>query len=149
MNEMTKPLFPTRVAENVYCMSDQCAAREACVRHSALAELPEGQIAVTALLPRETKPEAGRDCPYFLSNEPVRFAFGFEAALGGVRVKDKRSVMGEIARLSSQRTSYRLLRGERAMPPETQEVIAEILLRHGASAPVEFDRYEERAAWGR
>lgn len=149
MTEMTNPLFPARKAEHVYCMADQCAACEACVRHSALTALPEGQIAALTLLPREAKPEAGRDCPYFLSNEPVRFAFGFEAALGSVRVKDKRSVMGEIARLSSQRTSYRLLRGERAMPPETQEVIAEILVRHGATVPVAFDRYEERAAWGK
>ncbi|MBR1446951.1 MAG: hypothetical protein IJ586_07715 [Alloprevotella sp.] len=46
-----------------------------------------------------------------------------------------------------QRLVYKMRKGNRALTPEEQTLVAHVLAEHGAPQPVEFDGYEERYLW--
>ena len=86
-------------------------------------------------------------CPYFRKAERVAVAYGFKQAMSRLEAGKVRSVRAAICQLVCQRNYYYLLRGEKPIYPAMQEKISRILERHGASLPVEFDRYEWLYDW--
>ena len=86
-------------------------------------------------------------CPYFRKAERIAVAYGFKQAMSRLEAGKVRSVRAAICQLVCQRNYYYLLRGEKPIYPAMQEKISRILERHGASLPVEFDRYEWLYDW--
>lgn len=129
------------------CTQADCPAAEQCLRHLMAQATPEKAIAITVINPKNLKPELGTSCPYFHSSQPVRMARGFTRALGSVRHGEVNKIVAELSDLFDRRLYFRYRKGDRTLNPQRQEIIAEVLLRHGATQPVEFDSYEEDFDW--
>lgn len=129
------------------CLQAHCPAAEQCLRHLMSRTISEKAITMTVINPKNTQPELGTSCPYFHSTQPVRMARGFTQALDSVRHGEVKKIVAELTDLFDRRLYFRFRKGERLITPQQQEIIAEVLARHGASQPVEFDSYEEDFNW--
>lgn len=131
------------------CFLAGCASAGECLRALAGADVGTDREVVPVVNPRLAD-EGGRGrCPRFKVAERVRVAYGFRRALGRVPAGRVTGVRNAACARMSERTYYRLMRGDRPMLPDEQEHMAALLVAHGAPEPVEFDRYEWRYGWGR
>ena len=142
-----KELIEKAPSDYPKCAQANCPAAEQCLRHLMAQATPEKAIAITVVNPKNIKPELGTSCPYFHSTQPVRMARGFTQALNNVRHGEVKKIVAELSDLFDERLYYRMRKGERTINPQQQEIIAEVLIRHGAAQPVEFDSYEEGFNW--
>ena len=129
------------------CLQADCPAADQCLRNLMGRAVSEKAIAMTVINPKNLKPELGTSCPYFHSTQPMRMARGFTKALDNVRHGEVKKIVAELSQLFDERLYYRFRKGERLINPQQQAIIAEVLTRHGASQPVEFDSYEEGYNW--
>lgn len=129
------------------CLQADCPAADQCLRNLMGRAVSEKAIVMTVINPKNLKPELGTSCPYFHSTQPVRMARGFTKALDNVRHGEVKKIVAELSQLFDERLYYRFRKGERLINPQQQAIIAEVLTRHGASQPVEFDSYEEGYNW--
>ena len=129
------------------CLQANCPAADQCLRNLMGRAVSEKAIAMTVINPKNLKPELGTSCPYFHSTQPMRMARGFTKALDNVRHGEVKKIVAELSQLFDERLYYRFRKGERLINPQQQAIIAEVLTRHGASQPVEFDSYEEGYNW--
>ncbi|MBR6482127.1 MAG: hypothetical protein IKT26_02720 [Bacteroidaceae bacterium] len=129
------------------CLQADCPAADQCLRNLMGRAVSEKAIVMTVINPKNLKPELGTSCPYFHSTQPMRMARGFTKALDNVRHGEVKKIVAELSQLFDERLYYRFRKGERLINPQQQAIIAEVLTRHGASQPVEFDSYEEGYNW--
>lgn len=128
------------------CVVADCPVADKCLRRQALLQMdgPRRDI-ITAINPLDLTP--GDECPHFRSAEPIRLAYGFRGALSAIPHGNVGLIRTEISKNFCQRNYYHLRNGERSMTPYEQELVAKILERHGAPAPVCFDRYVDDYQW--
>lgn len=129
------------------CLQADCPAADQCLRNLMGRAVSEKAIVMTVINPKNLKPALGTSCPYFHSTQPMRMARGFTKALDNVRHGEVKKIVAELSQLFDERLYYRFRKGERLINPQQQAIIAEVLTRHGASQPVEFDSYEEGYNW--
>ncbi|MBP3228793.1 MAG: hypothetical protein J6M53_08460 [Bacteroidaceae bacterium] len=131
------------------CPSADCAVREACLRWVAAQLLPEDKPQWMFVAPRLWRTATADGCEAFRTAEPVRMARGFTRALGDIASKHRPAVYAAICRAlgTGRNHYYEMRRGQRALSPKEQDVIAAILASHGAPQPVEFDAYEQMLFW--
>lgn len=130
-----------------HCVVDGCCAADHCLRHQAYEHSENEDTSFWIINPKAAQPEAGEECPHYLDAAPVRMARGFLGALASVPSANVHAVRAEISAAFCQRTYYTMRRGERAMSPAEQRIVAAALERNGAKSPVEFDSYYEALHW--
>lgn len=128
------------------CVIGNCPVADNCLRRQALVQMdaPRRDV-ITTINPIGLAP--GADCPHFRSVEPIRIAYGFRGALSAIPHGNVGMLKTEISNHFCLRNYYHLRNGERSMTPNEQEVVAKILERYGATAPVRFDRYADDYQW--
>ena len=130
-----------------FCFRTECVSAGECLRGLAARDLTRERTGIHIVNPLRADTAGEATCPYFRKAERIAVAYGFKQAMSRLEAGKVRSVRAAICQLVCQRNYYYLLRGEKPIYPAMQEKISRILERHGASLPVEFDRYEWLYDW--
>lgn len=130
------------------CTATGCGAASECLHHLYGEAAPEGDgVSYLVFTRNAVSPSAGRSCPHFASSTKVRMAWGISRVLGEVKSREVRAIAAEIIKLYSSTTYYRIRNGKVKLSPRDQELLSDILVRHGATPPIVFDRYEDCYDW--
>lgn len=129
------------------CVASDCSAASTCLRHVAYEESTEADESFWNITPKAAHPDEGTACPHYCCTAKVRMARGFKLALLSVPHGNMKRICDEISQHSCQRNYYHMRRGDRPMTPAEQQFIAEVLERHGAHTPIEFDTYYDDYLW--
>ena len=131
------------------CASQACPVREGCLRYQGWLALPQEKTQWLFVSPSQAAQAGEEGCPMFASAAPVRMAVGFAKAMRRMPAGNVRQCVNDLALALGvgQRLVYKMRKGNRALTPEEQTLVARVLAEHGAPQPVEFDGYEERYLW--
>lgn len=91
---------------------------------------------------------AGDECPAYVAATPVRMARGFKEAMNRLSVSSAADARAELLEMYSRGSYYNRLNGRLPLTLSEQARIGQVLRRHGATDPVEFDHYEETFDFG-
>lgn len=128
------------------CLNCQCSQALTCLRRIVEQEIPDSVEFLVVINPKHQATLNG-DCPYYRSNIKVRYAKGFINILENLPHKQMQDVISLLVSRFSQRTYYRIRKGERLLSPYEQQEILNILKRCGITSTQEFDAYVENYQW--
>lgn len=134
-------------ANFAFCFCTDCATADSCLRGLATRDLTTSRTNVIAVNPLLANKQGGASCCYYCKAEKQRVAYGFKRALAKVPSGEVAYVRDRVCALVCRRDYYYLLKGEKPMFPAMQRKVEAILVRHGLTAPIEFDRYDWRYNW--
>ena len=129
------------------CIQGHCAVAGNCIRHQLYLSRLSKEKYLCVLNPDQVSPEKGEACPYFQSDVPERLARGFSKALKTVPYGKVKVVQEELTAHYCRTLFYYYRKGERVLNAADQKYIADVLVKHGAQSPIEFDAYEEGYVW--
>lgn len=128
------------------CLNCQCPKASTCLR--LLAELDiSDDIEFLVIINPKYQATLGDNCPHYRSSTKVRYAKGFMNILEKLPYKQIKPVTSLLINQFSQRTYYRIRKGERLLSPHEQKSILEILKKCGVTGIQEFDAYVEDYEW--
>lgn len=128
------------------CLNRECPKASTCLRQIVEQELPDSVEYLVVINPRNQNTLKG-DCPHYRSNAKVRYAKGFTKLLESLPHKQMQNIIPLIVSRFSQRTYYRIRKGERLLSPAEQEDLLNIFRRCGVTQVPEFDAYVEDYVW--
>ncbi|MDY3788581.1 DUF6078 family protein [Bacteroides fluxus] len=128
------------------CIDGQCPKSATCLHYIAARYIPCTQISWSILSPAYIAALQG-PCPYYSINRKVRYARGFLGILQQLTKEQTRQFSAQVIAASSRRTYYRIRCGERAICPQEQESLREVLRQCGVTDEPEFDSYFEDYQW--
>ena len=129
------------------CMADKCTACAQCLRYQTHLNPNSEAVRIPYLNPLKTQPDKGAECPYFVTTEKERMAYGFKMALGEMTTNLNDTIMYGLRRKYGNNRYYHYRNGETRLTPKMQQTILNDLQSLGATLPLEFDRYEECYKW--
>lgn len=121
------------------CFNDNCPLATQCLRRYAASQMPDNKTRVVTVAP-----QAGADghCPWYVSTEPVRVAYGFSQLYRHVLYHDYAPMKRAITTLLRGHSNYyRYNNGELTLSPDEQQRIADIMADMGYHEPPVFDHY--------
>lgn len=130
----------------VLCLNDMCPKADICLRWVAAQNVTKETKKITIVNPQSIAEQEG-ECEHFRSCTKVLFAKGFMALINGLTQLQLPNVTSALIRRFSQRTYYRIRKGERLLSPQEQKEVIAIFRRYGANDPITFDQYIEDYDW--
>ncbi|MDD3039182.1 DUF6078 family protein [Bacteroides sp.] len=128
------------------CLNPKCPKATTCLRQLAEQSAPEDLKYWCIVSPRHLATLKG-ECPYYRSNTKVRYAKGFIEILDNLSRKQMQGIVPYLMGAFGRRTYYRVRKGERLLSPSEQQVILNILKKHGVKGTQEFDAYIDDYDW--
>lgn len=128
------------------CLNRQCPKATTCLRQLAEKSAPNTVEYWSIISPKHLS-TIKDNCPYYRSATKVRFAKGFIGILENLPHKQMQTVISRLMSHFSERTYYRIRKGERVLSPSEQQEVLRIIKRCGATMPLEFDAYYEDYDW--
>lgn len=128
------------------CLNRQCPKASTCLRQIVEQEVTDDVRFWVVISPKHQATLSG-DCPYYRSNAKVRFAKGFMNILDNMPHKQMLQATDLLIAHFSQRTYYRIRKGERLLNPAEQKEVMNILRKCGVTEQKEFDAYVEDIEW--
>ena len=123
------------------CYVAECSRRDECMRYQAHLLAPRRTTCHLCVLPTAMQYD---QCPHFHAIRKVRAAAGFRNLFAELKEKHLHPVRIELtAYLGSKTTYYKYKNGERLLMPAQQEWVKKLLRRHGYTAEVRFDGYQD------
>lgn len=130
-----------------YCFKSDCATADKCIRALATKNLTQKRISLNIVNPLLVNTEGGSACPHFKKAEKIRIAYGFKEAMSKIAYGRAHKVRSAVCKYVCTRNYYYMLRGEKPISPDMQNIITSILQLNGLTSPIEFDRYEWQYDW--
>ena len=127
------------------CIHDNCKLADTCLHYIAYQRLCKEAEQMTLLNPQRCTKD--KVCPYYRSNAPVRYAFGFSTFKSKMLPGQWSAFVGKLREKWGRIRFYDRQRGDIALPPDEQEFVMEALRRAGVTESFDFDRYEEILTW--
>lgn len=146
---MTEPnnFNPSKIPTNYpLCLNRQCPLASTCLRQLVERHATNTSEYWHIISPRCIEAQQGQ-CVYYRPSAKVRFAKGFLKMLDNMTYKQMRLFVEGMANLFSERTYYRIRKGERLISPAQQEKIYQLLNACGVEGRPEFDAYVEDYEW--
>ena len=128
------------------CLNRQCLKANICLRQLAEQSVPENIQHWVIISPKRLATVTG-NCPYYRSNNKIRYAKGFIGILDHIPHKQMQIVVSYQMSYLGRRTYYRSRKGERLLTPSEQQQVLIILQNSGVTHPQEFDSYIEGYDW--
>lgn len=128
------------------CLNRQCPKASTCLRQLVEQEVADSVRFWTVISPKHLATISG-DCPYYRPNTKVRFAKGFMNILDNMPHKQMANAISLLIGHFSQRTYYRIRKGERLLSPAEQKEVMNIFRYCGVTGNPEFDAYVEDIEW--
>lgn len=138
MNE--KPTVPSYYD---FCILSECPKASTCLHHVALPMTGEQKVRIfnPHLLDNTGK------CPHYVKAEKVFHAKGFKEVMEKLPHGTYKRAVSALMSYFSERTYYRIRKGERLLSPDEQKAVRRIIARLGYTEPWEFDAYVEDYLW--
>lgn len=130
-----------------YCFQQGCAKEATCLHKQACQYVQREKQQIICINPLYVEGKEGENCPCYIEMVKVRMARGFLRALGTVPSANVNKVTQELSKKFNTSYFYRMRKGTIPLTPKQQEIVAQVLIKSGASQPVEFDAYEEDYIW--
>ena len=127
------------------CIHADCRMADSCLRQ--LAYRRHDELGTFLRLINPAKCSKGTDCPYYVNNQPVRFAKGFVNFKKRMYPDQYDRFMTLLICHFGRNQYFKRRRGDIVLPPEEQEVIRHTLEKVGVTQPMEFDDYIEAINW--
>lgn len=127
------------------CIHADCRMADSCLRQ--LAYRRHDELGTFLRLINPAKCSKGTDCPYYVNNQPVRFAKGFVNFKQRMYPDQYDRFMTLLICHFGRNQYFKRRRGDIVLPPEEQEVIRYTLEKVGVTKPMEFDDYIEAINW--
>lgn len=125
------------------CIVGECPKASTCLHHVALQMTREEKISIfnPRLLDKTGK------CTHYAMTEKVYHAKGFKEMMGKLPYNIHKRAVSALMSYFSERTYYRIRKGDRLLSPDEQKVVRRIITRLGYTEPWEFDDYVEDYLW--
>lgn len=138
---------PTEVPHDYpSCLNHECPRAATCLRQIVVQEVDESSKFLIVINPKHLAALEG-ECPYYRSSAKVTFAKGFINMLDGMPHKQRQSAIRLLTDRFSQRTYYRIRKGERLLSPAEQQEVLAIMKSCGYNGTPIFDAYTEDFLW--
>ena len=133
------------------CNLADCVKSSSCLRHVAAGLIPPRQMCIVSVNPNFVTHEnlVSGTCAAYVNAQRVTLARGFQQALKTVPLGNKKALEAQLRNRFCQAVYYRVRKGTRALTPEEQQFVEQVLVANGAHRPVIFDAYEEDYLWDR
>lgn len=128
------------------CLNRECSKAATCLRQLVEQEVMDSTKYLVIINPKHQATLTG-ECPYYRSSAKVRFAKGFMNMLNTLPRNQTERAISAIIKRFSQRTYYRIRKGERLLSPSEQQKILTIFSKCGATETLKFDTYTEDYEW--
>lgn len=128
------------------CLNRQCPKAATCLRQLVEQETPDSVEFWMIISPKHQATLEG-DCPYYRPNTKVRYAKGFMNILENLPQKQVQHATSLLINRFSQRTYYRIRKGERLLSPSEQQDVLSIFKKCGVTKMQGFDAYAEYYEW--
>lgn len=128
------------------CLNQKCPKANTCLRQLTEQSVPEN-IKQWVIISPKNLATIEDDCPYYRSNNKVRYAKGFIKILDDIPHKQMQTVVSCLISYLGRRTYYRSRKGERLLTPFEQQQVLAILKNCKVVHPQEFDAYIEDYDW--
>lgn len=130
----------------IHCLHPDCLQSERCLRHLTAQHVPQELTSIMAI-PPSNYPQQTQHCPYYMSIEKKRYAWGISVLFDNVPYKKAVLLKRMIHDIYPKTTYYRILHEERPLSPAEQDRIANLFTRHGITEAPVFDRYTDEYEW--
>ena len=131
------------------CFQQGCAKEATCLHKLACQYVQKEKQQIICINPLHVEGKEGEDCPCYKEAVRVLMARGFLRAIGTVPSAKVDDVAQQLSEKFNRAYYYRMRKGTMPLTPMQQEIVAKVLIKAGASQPVEFDAYEEDYLWDR
>lgn len=128
------------------CLNRQCPKAPTCL-HQLVEQEVADDVKFWLVISPKYQATLSSDCPYYRSNDKVLFAKGFMNILDNLTHKQMIEATSLLIARFSQRTYYRIRKGERLLNPAEQKVIMNIFRKCGVTGKLDFDSYVEDIEW--
>lgn len=128
------------------CLNRECAQADTCLRQLITKSAPINIQYWEIISPTYLAALKGA-CPHYRPATKVRFAKGIINLLDNLPHKQMKAFIPKLTGCFSQRTYYRIRKGERLLSPSEQQKVLKLLKSCGVSHPQEFDAYIEEYEW--
>ena len=150
--EYTSRQLPYRIEDApeyfARCLVKECPVAKECLRQLVQETVGDRDPKEWIISPAHTRPDQGKECPYFFDPRPERKAYGFKKVLSSLTYENAlRAKTSLMSALGSRSVYYRRLNGELPLTPEEEDRVTRILAYYGAKEPVKFDEYREVSPW--
>ena len=125
------------------CIVGECPMASTCLRQVAF-NLGDGAT-FNVLNPRRL--DTTGKCIHYVKAEKVLYAKGFKGVMDKLPFKVHERASTYLMAAFSERTYYRIRKGERLLSPNEQITVRNIITRVGYTEPWEFDAYVEDYLW--
>ena len=125
------------------CIVNDCPKSSTCLHHVALSMASEQKISIfnPNLIDKSGK------CGHYIKAEKVFHAKGFKEMMGKLPYDIHKRAVSALMSYFSERTYYRIRKGDRLLSPDEQKAVRRIITRLGYTEPWEFDAYVEDYLW--
>lgn len=127
------------------CLHVDCPMGDSCLH--LLAFRRQAELGTFLKLINPSKCSKRTDCPYYVSNQPVRFAKGFVGFKKRMYPDQYDKFMTMLICHFGRNQYFKRRRGDIVLPPDEQEVIKAALEKAGVTHPMEFDQYIDAVNW--
>lgn len=131
----------------VHCYQANCTLSERCLRYQAAHHVPSNKRKVLAINPSHSLKVDGQQCPEFLTDKSIQYAYGMSQVFEGLPYQKAKAIKNEIIELIGKTQFYRMKRKEIRISPKQQECFEEVFLKHGITVKPKFDCYIEGHLW--
>lgn len=143
----TKDFNPSKVPTDYpLCLHRQCPLASTCLRQLVEQHCNDTAVYWYIISPKRIAALQG-ECPYYRCSAKVRYAKGMMNMLENMPHKQMCAVIAGLKHLFSERTYYRIRKGERLLFPAEQQKIYKLLQACGVNGRPEFDAYTEDYEW--
>ena len=131
--------FTPKFWEN--CFNHACPKANACLRHLAGMNIPDGMTHGPAIYPDSYKNE---NCEHFIQIRVINGAYGFDKMLNQLKRKDEIELRARIqGYLGGGGTYYHYNHGRKLLTPEQQKRIIEMYHDYEYSKECQFEGYKK------
>ena len=127
------------------CLHGDCPMAASCLRQLAYRRHEELGTFLNLINPSKCSQRA--DCPYYVSNQPVRFAKGFVNIQKLMYPEQYAKFMTLLICHFGRNQYFKRRRGEIVLPPAQEKVVELALEKVGVTQPMEFDEYITAINW--
>ncbi len=128
-----------------HCFNGQCPQASTCLRHQASRFIPATVRNVSVLNPSYVV--ADGDCPEYMSDTPVRYAYGWTPMFNKLPYEKAVAIKAELLGTYGKNEFYRLKRKEKSFSPQAQRYVKRVFLRFGVEDEPVYEEYRYEYVW--
>ena len=133
-------------ANYTLCLKGDCPKAANCLRHASVAMMP-AEVKTWQIVSLAHLAEMEGECPYFRSDEKVRYARGFVRMMSALTIHQAHVIKERLIATFGMAMYYRMRKGTRLINPTEQDTIYQLLEKQGITERPAFDAYTEDYLW--